>query len=172
MYDAAIDAGAGLLAQYGLFVLLVAFTLEGALVGKLVPTRALFVAAVFAFGSDTVGIASIVLVAVVGATLGQIALFVLVRRTDVTLESLPGTGSSAADPTSTGRIDRWFDRWGISAVALSNAVPLARGSLTVPAAMTEIDPVRFSASSMIGSSVYAVGLVGVATGLDALVGLF
>ncbi len=168
MYGAAVDAAVGLLAQYGLFVLLVAFTLEGALVGKIIPTRALFVAAVLALGTDAVGMASIALVAVVGATLGQLALFALVRRTDLALESLPGTPKAEGE----GRIDRWFDRWGVSAVALSNAMPVARGSLTVPAAMTETDPIRFSASSLAGSSVYAIGLVAVASGLDALVGLF
>lgn len=168
MYGAVIDAGTGLIAQYGLFALLVAFTLEGALVGKVIPTRTLFVATVLALGSDIVGIASVALVAVAGATLGQIALFVLIRRTELALESLPGATEQRAD----GRVDRWLDRWGISAVALSNTVPIARGSLTVPAAMTETDPFRFSASSMIGSSVYTVGLVGIAAGLDALVGLF
>ena len=168
MYGAAVDAAVGLLAQYGLFVLLVAFTLEGALVGKIIPTRALFVAAVLALGTDAVGMASIALVAVVGATLGQLALFALVRRTDLALESLPGTPKAEGE----GRIDRGFDRWGVSAVALSNAMPVARGSLTVPAAMTETDPIRFSASSLAGSSVYAIGLVAVASGLDALVGLF
>ena len=168
MYDAAIDAGVGLVAQYGLFALLVAFSLEGALVGKVIPTRTFFVATVLALGSDTVGIASVVLVAVVGATLGQIALFVLIRRTELTLESLPGSAEAGAS----GRVDRWFDRWGVPAVAFSNTLPVTRGSLTVPAAMTETDPLRFSASSMVGSSVYSLGLVGIAVGIDAFVGLF
>ncbi len=168
MYGAAVDAAVGLLAQYGLFVLLVAFTLEGALVGKVIPTRALFVAAVLALGTDAVGMASVALVAVVGATLGQLGLFVLIRRTELTLGSLPGTPRPEGD----GRVDRWFDRWGVSAVALSNTLPVVRGSLTVPAAMTATDPLRFSASSVAGSSVYAIGLVAVASGLDALVGLF
>lgn len=165
MYSAAIDASVGLIVQYGLFVLLAAFALEGALVGKIIPTRALFVATVIAIGTDTIGIVSVVLVAVVGATLGQIALFVLIRRTELTLEALPG----AADPVSEDRFDSWFDRWGVSAVALSNTLPIARGSLTVPAAMTETDALRFSASSMAGTSVYATGLVGIAAGVDVLV---
>lgn len=168
MYAAVINVSVGLISQYGLFVLLVAFSLEGALVGKVIPTRTLFVATVLALGSDTVGIASIVLTAVVGATFGQIVLFVLIRRTDLTLESLPG----AAEEGSVSRVDRWFDRWGVPAVAFSNAFPITRGSLTVPAAMTETDPLRFSASSMVGTSVYSVGLVGIAVGLEALVGLF
>lgn len=168
MYDAIIDAGVGLIAHYGLFALLVAFSLEGALVGKLIPTRTFFVATVLAVGSDTVGIASVALVAVVGATAGQIALFVLIRRTDLTLEALPGS----AGPNDSGRVDRWFDRWGVPAVAFSNALPVARGSLTVPAAMTGTDPLQFSASSMAGSSVYSLGLIGIAVGIDAFVGVF
>jgi membrane protein DedA with SNARE-associated domain len=165
MYSAAIDAGVGLIAQYGLFALLVAFALEGALVGKVIPTRGLFVAAIIALGTDTVGMASVVLVAVVGATLGQLTLFVLIRRTELTLDVLPG----AADPGFEGRFDGWFERWGVSAIALSNALPIARGSLTVPAAMTGTDPLRFSASSIAGTSVYATGLVGVAAVIDVLV---
>lgn len=167
MYGAAIDVGVGLIAQYGLLALLIVFALEGALVGKLIPTRTLFVATVLALGSDTVGIVSVVLVAVAGATLGQIALFVSVRRTELTLESLPG--SSRAD--APGRADLWFDRWGVPAVAFSNALPVTRGSLTVPAAITGTDTLRFSASSVVGTSVYSVGLVGIAVGIDAAVGL-
>lgn len=140
-YAAALETGAGLVAQYGLFVLLVVFALEGALVGKVIPTRALFVAAVLAVGADSVGAATVVATAVVGATLGQLLLFGAVRYAGVAPRGLPGSDSGG------GRLADWFDRWGLSAVALSNALPLARGSLTVPAAMAEETPVRFSASS-------------------------
>lgn len=99
VYSAAIDAGVRLLVQYGLFV-----------------------AAIIAIRTDTIGIASVVLVAVVGATLGQITLFVLIRRTKLTVDALPG----AAGPAPEGRFDSWFDRWGVSAVALSNTLPIAR----------------------------------------------
>jgi membrane protein DedA with SNARE-associated domain len=167
MYSAAIDVGVGLLAQYGLFVLLVAFALEGALVGKLIPTRTLFVAAVLAIGTTTVGMVSVVVVVAAGATLGQLVLFGAVRYTNLTPESVPGT----ADPIDGSRIAGWFDRWGLSAVAVSNALPLARGSLTVPVAMTDEDPLRFSASSMAGTSVYACGLLVVAISFDIAIGL-
>lgn len=169
MYETLVDVGVGLLARYGLFALLVVFALEGALVGKLVPTRALFVAAVLAVGSDAVGIASVVLVAVVGATLGQLVLFASIRRSELSPESL--SASSVPVPPPDDRLLGWLDRWGMAAIALSNTLPLARGSLTVPAAMAEANAIRFSVSSMLGSSVYAAGLVGVAAGLDAVFGL-
>jgi membrane protein DedA with SNARE-associated domain len=156
---------ARLVAQYGLFVLLVVFALEGALVGKLIPTRASFVAAVLTVGAVSVGALAVVATAVVGATLGQVVLFGLVRYADVAPGGLPGS-----DPER-GRFAAWFDRWGLSAVALSNALPLTRGSLTVPAAMAEEMPVRFSASSLVGTAVYACGLVAVAAGVDYLAAL-
>lgn len=164
MYGALAETGTGLVVQYGLLLLLAVFVLEGALVGKLIPTRALFVAAVLAVGSD--GVVAVVAAAVVGATLGQLVLFGLVRYTSVGPGALPG-----ADGSEEGRLAEWFDRWGLSAVAVSNTLPVARGSLTVPAALSETTPVRFSASSLAGTAVYACGLLVVATGLEALLAL-
>lgn len=167
MLGALFDTSVGLLAQYGLVVLLVVFALEGALVGKLIPTRALFVAAVLAVGTDAVGMVSVFAVAVAGATLGQLVLFAFIRHTSMTPESIPG----AADPGEGGRLADWLDRWGLSAVALSNTLPVARGALTVPVAMTDENLIRFSASSMAGTSVYAVGLLFIAAGLDTVINL-
>ena len=166
MYETVVDSGISLVAQYGLVVLLIAFVLEGALVGKLIPTRALFVAAALVVGSDAVGLAAVAAVAVVGATLGQAVLFVAVRRTDCSVESLPGPTDAAG-----GAVVGWFDRWGLPAVAVSNALPVARGSLTVPVAMTDESVLRFCGSSVLGSSVYAGGLVAVAAGIDVLFSL-
>ena len=167
MYAALLDAGVGLIVQYGLVVLLVVFALEGALVGKLIPTRALFVAVALAVGSDAVGLLAVVVVAVLGATLGQLALFGVVRYGGVPAEVLP----SAVEPDGDGRLAGWVDRWGLTAVAVTNLLPVTRGSLTVPVALTDADPLRFSASSLLGTSLYAGGLVAVAVGLDVAVGL-
>lgn len=167
MYELLVDASVDILARYGLVVLLVAFVMEGALVGKLVPTRVLFVSTILAVGSDAVDLAAVATVAVVGATLGQVLLFVLVSRTDRSVESLPGP----VGPTVDGRLHRYLDRWGMTAVALSNAFPVTRGSLTVPVALADGNPVRFSAFSMVGSIVYCVGLGCVAVGLDVATGL-
>lgn len=166
MYTAIIDAGAAFIAQYGLFALLVVFALEGALVGKIIPTRTLFVAAVLAIGTDAVGMLWMAAAAVAGATAGQVVLFALVRHTDVASDRFK---SDALEESS--RVANWFDRWGLSAVALTNALPVARGTLTVPAAMTGENAVRFSASSMVGSSVYACGLLAIGGGIELLLAL-
>lgn len=167
MYGVAVEAGVGFLGQYGLVVLLVVFALEGALVGKLMPTRALFVAAALAIGTTVVGLASVFAVAVAGATAGQLLLFALVRYTDLAPAWVSVPGAGAGDGDTGARLAGWFDRWGLSAVALSNALPVARGSLTVPVAMTDECAVRFSASSLVGTAAYAGGLLAVAAGLDA-----
>ena len=168
MYEAAVATGAALLATYGPAVLLVAFVLEGAFVGKLIPTRALFIGAVLALGSDAVGVATVFVAAVVGATIGQLTVFWLVRRTGLDVEDIPGP----IDPATDGRLEHWFDRWGLPAVALSNSVPVARGSLVVPAAMTDTGTLRFSSAAVVGTSTYAGALVALAVGVDALLVAF
>lgn len=152
---AAVEAATGLIARYGPVALLFAFALEGALVGKVIPTRLFFVATAVAVAPDPVGLATVFGAAVVGATVGQTALFVLVRRSDRTMDRGP-------DP----RVAQWIDGWGLSAVALSNALPVVRGSLTVPVAMTDETVVRFSASSVAGTTVYAGVLLAIAAVVD------
>lgn len=168
MYETVVGAGAGLIASYGLGILLLVFALEGALIGKLVPTRVLFVGAVLALGTDTIGLVSVFLAAVVGATAGQLVIFTLVRRTSVPLGAIPGRGGPSRD----GRLQGWFDRWGLPAIAVSNFIPVVRGSLTVPAAMTDASLFRFSSAAVVGTSVYAGGLIAIAVGIEVVLSEF
>ena len=139
--------------------------LEGALVCKVLPARTLFVAAVVAVGVEAVAVLPVFAAAVVGATVGQSAVFVAVRRFDADPTSL------SVVPVSDDAIDgvgRWFDRWGLPAVAASNAVPGTRGWLAVPTANARsVSAPRFAAASLVGSAVYAGALlaVGVAVAL-------
>ena len=117
--------------SYGAVAIFVVFALEGALVGKVLPARTLFVAAVVAVGVEAVAVLPVFAAAVAGATVGQSVVFAAVRRFDVDPTSL------AVVPVGEGRLDgagRWFDRWGLPAVAASNAVPGTRGWLAVPTA--------------------------------------
>lgn len=164
MYESAVGISLGLITTYGLWILLVVFALEGALLGKVIPTRALFIATVIVLGSDTMGLASVFLAAVVGSTAGQLVVFGLVRRTDRSIESLPGRAGS----TTGGRFQNLFDRWGMPAIAVSNVLPVVRGTLTVPAAMSDTGLVRFSSASVVGTAVYAGGLIAFAVGVDFL----
>lgn len=154
MFAAAVESGIALLATYGTVLLPAAFVLEGALVGKVIPTRTLFLATAIAVGESAFELAALVAAVAVGATVGQLVLFVLVRRTGVSPASLPG----ATEPPDESRVLGWLDRWGTAAIALSNVLPVVRGSLTIPAAMADATALRFSASSMAGSALYAIGL--------------
>lgn len=164
MYESLVGTGTELITTYGLGVLLVVFVLEGALIGKLIPTRALFVGAVLALGTDTVGLVSVFLAAVVGATVGQFVVFTAVRRGTVPVGTLPSTGGTDGST----RFQQWLDRWGLPVVAVSNVLPVVRGTLTVPAAMGDASALRFSSAAVAGTVVYAGSLVAVAIGVEFL----
>lgn len=166
MLEAAADLTLSFADRYGVVVLLVAFVLEGALVGKLLPTRALLIAVVLAAGTSLLDYATVFAVAVLGATIGQLLLFLAVRHLEF-------------DPTSHERVplreghvdraDRWFGRWGPAAVAISNVLPVARGTMTVPTAMGRVSTPRFATYSLVGSCCYVGALVAIALGAASLV---
>ena len=157
------DAVLAFIVTYGAVALLAVFVLEGALVGKLIPTRTLFVAAVLAVGVDAVAFLPMVAAAVVGATIGQLVVFVSVRRYEIDPGDLPVVPDEGDGLTSA---TRWFDRWGLPAVALTNALPGTRGWLAVPSAGSRVSTSRFAVASFTGSTVYATGLLAVAFGLS------
>jgi len=148
--------------SYGAIAIFAVFALEGALVGKMLPARTLFVTAVVAVGVEAVAVLPVFAAAVVGATAGQSVVFVAVRRFDADPTSL------RVVPVDEGQLEgvgRWFDRWGLPAVAASNAVPGTRGWLAVPTAnASSVSAPRFAAASLVGSVAYvgALAAVGVA----------
>lgn len=144
---------------YGLGVLFVVFVLEGTMIGKVVPTRALFVMVVLAIGTTWAGLLMAAAIAVIGATIGQLLLFGAIKYAN-------WSPSWAARSESD-----LMDRWGVVAVGVTNAVPIIRGTLTVPSAMTGASAAKFSVSSFVGSAVY-VGLLSiVATSFGSAIGL-
>lgn len=158
-----VETVVSLVDAYGAIAVLAVFVLEGALVGKVLPARTLFVTAVVAVGVEAVAFLPVFAAAVVGATIGQSLVFVAVRRFDVDPTSL------AVVPVSDGGLDgvtRWFDRWGLPAVAVTNAVPGTRGWLAVPTAnSSSVSAPRFAAASLVGSTVYTGALLGVAAAI-------
>lgn len=165
MIEPFVEAGTRLVSTYGVAVLFVVFVLEGALVGKLIPSRALFVAAILLAGADILALASVAAAAVVGASVGQLAVFVLIRQTGLTAAQLPGSGVGRPQSRATS----WINRWGVAAVAISNVLPIVRGTLTVPVAMGETSLTRFSSAAVFGTAVYVCGLVVLAVGIEAVV---
>lgn len=167
MFGAHAATAFALVESYGAVAVFAVFALEGALVGKVLPARTLFVTAVVAVGVEAVAVLPVVAAAVIGATVGQSVVFVAVRRFDADPASLPLV------PLGDGALDgagRWFDRWGLPAVAASNAVPGTRGWIAVPTAnASSVSASRFAAASLLGSAAYVGALlaVGVAVALGA-----
>jgi membrane protein DedA with SNARE-associated domain len=165
VFSAHAATALALVDSYGAVAVFVVFALEGALVGKVLPARTLFVAAVVAVGVEALAVLPVFAAAVIGATAGQAVVFAAVRRFDVDPTSLPLV------PVGEARLDgagRWFDRWGLPAVAASNAVPGTRGWLAVPTAnASSVSAPRFAAASLVGSAAYVGALlaVGIAVAL-------
>jgi len=157
-----------LLRRYGLVALLFVFVLEGAMLLYFAPSEALVPAAVTVLartggGYDLSAVGAILLVAVVGATAGQTALFLLSKR--------GGREWLVERPwfrVSRSRLDRFgeaFDTYGVVAVPASNSLLLTRGMLTVPAGVAGMRTRRFVALSAAGTLVFETLLAGAAVGV-------
>jgi len=146
---------------YGLPALLPIFVLEGAMLLYFAPSEALVPGAIEFLATESAGyewatIALIFVVATLGATLGQVALFLLAKRGG--REWLLQKPWFRVDESKLDRFDRWFDRWGKWAVPVSNALLFTRGMLTVPAGVAEIDTREFAALSAAGTVVFEAWL--------------
>jgi membrane protein DedA with SNARE-associated domain len=146
-----------LIRRYGLAALLVIFVLEGAMLLYFAPSEALVPFAIGALattegGYDFGAVALILAIAVVGATAGQTALFLLARRGG--REWLLGKPWFRIDESRLDRFDRWFLRWGRPAIPVSNALLFTRGMLTVPAGVAEMDVREFAALSALGTLLF------------------
>ncbi|MFB6139955.1 MAG: DedA family protein [Halosimplex sp.] len=143
--------------DYGLAALLPIFVLEGAMLLYFAPSEALVPGAIQLLATDRSGyewgtVALIFVVATVGATIGQVALFELARRGG--REWLLQKPWFRVDESKLDRFDRWFDRWGKWAVPVSNALLFTRGMLTVPAGVAEMDVREFALLSAAGTLVF------------------
>jgi membrane protein DedA with SNARE-associated domain len=138
-----------LLDRYGLAALFGVFVVEGAMLLYFAPSESLVPAAVVFLAESTGDVAAILAVAVVGATVGQTALFVVAKRggREVIRERRWITvGEERLD-----RFEAWFDRWGPVAVPVSNTLLFTRGMLTIPAGLAEMDTRTFVALSALGT---------------------
>lgn len=133
----------------GLLVLLGVFVLEGAMLMYFVPSEAIVPAAILLADATLPEAALIIGVAVVGATAGQVALFLLAKRGG--REYLLRKPWFRVPEDKLERFDGWFDRWGPVVVPVSNALLFTRGMLTVPAGFAEMDVRRFAALSALGT---------------------
>lgn len=163
----ATETAGALVVLYGLPVLFVLFVLEGALIGKLVPTRAILVVTVL-LGSSTLDYVAVAAVAAAGATVGQCLVFLAVRSNGT---DAVGRADRYVDERLIERSRGWVDRWGLSAVLVGNALPVVRGYPTIPVALSDTPAYTFSVVSLAGSVVYLSVLVAAAAGLDSVLAI-
>ncbi|PSQ24299.1 hypothetical protein BRD06_07960 [Halobacteriales archaeon QS_9_67_15] len=147
--------------DYGLPALLPIFVLEGAMLLYFAPSEALVPGAIELLATGSSGyrwrtILFIMVVATVGATAGQVALFQLAKRGG--REWLLQKPWFRIEESKLDRFDGWFDRWGKWAVLVSNALLFTRGMLTVPAGVAEMDVREFAALSAVGTVVFETWL--------------
>lgn len=148
------EVARSLLQQYGLLALFVVFVIEGAMLLYFAPSESLVPAAVVLFGAgghsiDWGLLATIIAISVIGATIGQYALFLVAKRGG--REWLLQKRWFRVNEDTLDRFDGWFDRWGPFAVPVSNTLLFTRGMLTVPAGFAEMSDRRFVALSAVGT---------------------
>lgn len=160
-----------LLDSYGYVALFFVLILEGAMLLYFAPSEALVPAGVglLTDGSDDyLGIAAVVGVAVVGATIGQFALFTIAKRAG--REYLLSQSWFRISEEQLERFDGWFDRWGPLAIPLSNALLFTRGMLTVPAGLADMDDATFITLSALGTLLFQTWLALLALGVFGALG--
>src|SRR6056297_15409 len=138
--------------QYGLLALFLILIREGAMLLYFAPSESLVPLGMtlLADGSgDYPTIAAVIGVAVVGATIGQYALFLLAKRGG--REYLLEKRWFRIDEDQLDRFDGWFQRWGRVVVPVSNALLFTRGMLTVPAGFAEMNDTEFVVLSELGT---------------------
>ncbi|MFD1598436.1 DedA family protein [Halobellus rarus] len=132
------------------------FVLEGAMLMYFMPSELIVPGSLLLLGGDS--LIPILAVAVLGATVGQYALFKVAQRGG--REYLLAKSWFRIDESKLDRFDGWFERWGPVVVPVSNALLFTRGMLTVPAGFAEMDDRQFLALSALGTLLFEVALAG------------
>ena len=136
------------LALFGVFVL------EGAMLMYFMPSELIVPGSLLLLGDGA--LVPVLGVAVLGATVGQFALFKLAKRGG--REYLLSKSWFRIEESKLDRFDGWFGRWGPVVVPVSNALLFTRGMLTVPAGFSGMDDRQFVALSAAGTLVFEVAL--------------
>ncbi len=145
-----------LASEYALVVLFAVFVLEGAMLMYFMPSELIVPGSLLLFGHSVDTVVAVLAVAVLGATVGQTALFVVAQRGG--REWLLQKRWFRVSEERLDRFDGWFDRWGQLVVPVSNSLLFTRGMLTVPAGLAEMDVRRFAALSAVGTLVFESAL--------------
>lgn len=151
-----------LLERYWLVALFAIFILEGAMLLYFAPSESLVPGAIALAQTTNVATASIptyatiIGTAVFAATIGQYLLFLLAKRWG--REQLLERPWFRISDDQLAKFESWFQKWGVLAVPLSNALLFTRGMLTVPAGLSEMSDRRFILLSALGTLIFETWL--------------
>jgi membrane protein DedA with SNARE-associated domain len=130
------------------------FVLEGAMLMYFMPSELIVPGSLLLLGDGA--LLPVLGVAILGATVGQFALFKLAKRGG--REYLLEKSWFRIEESKLDRFDGWFERWGPVVVPVTNALLFTRGMLTVPAGFAGMDDRRFVVLSAAGTLVFEVAL--------------
>jgi membrane protein DedA with SNARE-associated domain len=175
----ALDTTLGaLLLAVGPSLLIVAYFLEGLLVGKLLHPSILFLLYVFVWEPTLTTTVLVAACCLVSVTAGQLLLYQgfdddrehgRLYRAIPRLDRLPSAVRGRIGDRRMVVINRQFDRFGGHAIWMSNATPGFRGLMTIVAGLNGYPRSRFILLSGLGNAIYMCLLVAVATGaLEAI----
>jgi membrane protein DedA with SNARE-associated domain len=142
-----------LLAQYGYLALFCIFLLEGAMLLYFAPSESLVPGAIILLTNQSpIEIIFVIGIAVIGATIGQTALFLLAKRGG--RKYLLNHRWFRVSEERVEQFDQWFERWGTLSITASNTLPFVRGMLTVPAGFARMDSHYFIFVSALGTIIF------------------
>ncbi|MCL9816111.1 DedA family protein [Natronocalculus amylovorans] len=167
MLGSIASVAAGFVETYGLIALFAIFALEGALVGKVIPTRTLFITAVILLGGSLVGYLSLFVTAVIGATIGQCILFILIRSPYIDENRL--FRRLRLKDEWVEKTNGWFEEWGLPALLVTNTLPGVRGYLIIPVALSRTPTYKFPVFSIAGTVLYIGALVAIGSGAETAI---
>ncbi len=155
--------------------ILLLFYLDGLVVGKITPPAALFVAYVVVVSPPTATLFVVVVLSTIAATLGQFTLyrgfntespeFIGIRRKLPYVDRIPVFVTERIGKRRMQFVSRLFDRFGGTALAITNAIPGIRSLMSVPAGLSQYSVRRFLLFSVVGNGLYLVLLTTVAWGV-------
>ena len=156
-------------------IILILFYLDGMVIGKILPPAALYVAYVVFVDPSTAVLVTVAALSVVLATLGQFTLyrgfneespeFIGVRRRIPYADRIPAFVRRRAGERRMRAVSRSFDRFGGTALALTNVIPGVRSLMSIPAGLSHYPRRRFLLLSLVGNVLYLVLLTAIARGV-------
>lgn len=147
---------AGLTSDIAFVFLFAIFILEGAMLLYVVPSELIVPASLLLMGDSYLNATLIILVAVVGATVGQVCLFAASRY--LGRDKLLASRWVPISDDQMTKFEGWFDTYGQPAVPATNSLLLVRGTMTIPAGLSGMTYRRFGLLSAIGTLVFETAL--------------